>query len=1225
MNRLFFILLFVLTIQCFSQELSVEHFDAAASTSYTNQLPYQVYDFSSPVDAEVLQTPGSRSSAGGGKGDFFFSVYGPRYLSGFDFHGGADLTPRVIVDGINYSDENTPDLLCMCDGEIVEVFDSWNETFGIAVRGNGNTIKVKCDQEFGTESDSWGAVYLAYRHMGEIADLSLGSRVSKGAVVGKLGETGASGNAHLHFSLQRCSDPDGDCEDGDAKFENVHPMRVFDPDAASHVHDAFREGEVFIELLEELPTQSIFRLAFLHNQVAIHSIEVNYNGANHASYVLEDVFEEANNAGDLDNPCFEENICVYANPFNRYSSAFERYLDFTDGGSNDLPFDFPSNPDHPILNNYPYNTPAFVLDVIVSNLPSGLDPSLLSIEVRDIYGNGAKAIASDFLLKTISDGDWNSASTWEGGIVPSENDRIEINHNVTLDGTNADLKSVVVSSSSSTHASLTISGGSIMNVSGYLRVIGSDEDRNTFLKISDDNTSLVVQNDLVLKRYHDSDQVYFEMDDNSRLEVGGNLLFVADEYSKESGSSSQSPSLNIGTVSGDPRLTIRGNLTINYGVEADKDVVAQIGRLSQPWNAPAVFVQGDASLSSNIGESGNTVTGLRLYANSILDVEGTLDMDYNPSFLETRHDVVFEMHNNSTATVSKLVMNSSLTNTEVNNSIMVNDDSKLKIDDALALAVAENEDENQFAINDQSTFELSGSLEGGGNGSLSVSSSSRMIFSGNQAITIPPTEDSFGTLEISGTATTPVEVSSDINVENQLILQNNILDLGSNSLVLSENATLDVSESGFIDGKIEQTIRPGHIGEEFNYPVGDGGTRAPVKILTTTTASQTIEIEYRKHSSIYDIQRPLVELGTGFWNINPSQTVAVSFGWTSSCDENIASVSKDNDRSLYLAVLANEQWQQVETSNIVDGSEACDDQDDDEESGYLSTVNFGNNVFSIGKTKSENRLPVLKSIADQQVDEAEEFRLTLEATDEDNQALTYRIDNESEAKGMRMDLMTGAFSWSPGESDDGEHFVGVVVSDGFGTASGSFRIVVQEVNDLPVIDQINDKEAIGGRELSFSASVTDSDIPVQKLTFSLDVDSGSKGMSIDANSGLFRWVPDNNQTGNHEVSIVVSDGVDQSSETFIVSVAEGAVLNIGEQSDLRLYPNPFEDGINIRNEDGVINRIDLINSAGQLVFSVADKNDVITIDTKELNRGIYIMRLFDGNERQIEMRKIVKK
>ena len=303
----------------YSQDLFVEHFDATSSTSNVEQLPFQDYSFGDPLNAEVLDVPGSRSSAGGGKGDYFFAVYGPRYISGnFDFHAGTDITARVISNGTNHSDTNPPDLICICEGEIVEITTDWEDHHDHTHRGNGNTVKVKCDQNYNTESPNWGNVYLAYRHMSSVAaGLSLGSDVTRGMVLGKMGESGSVGNTHLHFSIQRCGDPDGNCEDGDFEFENVHPMRVFDPARSPHLHSEFNEGDLFAQLLETSANGAIFRTAFLQNQVSIHSIRVVYNGVEHALYEFEEIFENANDVGDLDNPCFADNKCVYANPINR--------------------------------------------------------------------------------------------------------------------------------------------------------------------------------------------------------------------------------------------------------------------------------------------------------------------------------------------------------------------------------------------------------------------------------------------------------------------------------------------------------------------------------------------------------------------------------------------------------------------------------------------------------------------------------------------------------------------------------------------------------------------------------------------------------------------------------------------------------------------------------------------------------------------------------------------
>ena len=78
-----------------------------------------------------------------------------------------------------------------------------------------------------------------------------------------------------------------------------------------------------------------------------------------------------------------------------------------------------------------------------------------------------------------------------------------------------------------------------------------------------------------------------------------------------------------------------------------------------------------------------------------------------------------------------------------------------------------------------------------------------------------------------------------------------------------------------------------------------------------------------------------------------------------------------------------------------------------------------------------------------------------------------------------------------------------------------------------------------GATLSLSASATDSDLPAQALSYSLDAGSLALGMTIDANSGAFSWTPGENDGGSTpSVTVIVSDGITTDSQSFTITVNE---------------------------------------------------------------------------------------
>ena len=94
-------------------------------------------------------------------------------------------------------------------------------------------------------------------------------------------------------------------------------------------------------------------------------------------------------------------------------------------------------------------------------------------------------------------------------------------------------------------------------------------------------------------------------------------------------------------------------------------------------------------------------------------------------------------------------------------------------------------------------------------------------------------------------------------------------------------------------------------------------------------------------------------------------------------------------------------------------------------------------------------------------------------------------------------------------------------------------------NVPPVLDPIGNRSVVGGNTLAFIATATDTNLPPQTLTFSLDP-GAPVGASINAVSGAFTWTPTPAQTpGTNTVTVRVTDNGSpplNDSETFTVVI-----------------------------------------------------------------------------------------
>ena len=78
------------------------------------------------------------------------------------------------------------------------------------------------------------------------------------------------------------------------------------------------------------------------------------------------------------------------------------------------------------------------------------------------------------------------------------------------------------------------------------------------------------------------------------------------------------------------------------------------------------------------------------------------------------------------------------------------------------------------------------------------------------------------------------------------------------------------------------------------------------------------------------------------------------------------------------------------------------------------------------------------------------------------------------------------------------------------------------MNTSPILSEIGDKAVDEGNLLTFTAVATDSDIPVNVLTFSLI--AAPSGAVIDPVTGVFTWIPGEEQgPDSYPVTIRVTD------------------------------------------------------------------------------------------------------
>ena len=186
--------------------------------------------------------------------------------------------------------------------------------------------------------------------------------------------------------------------------------------------------------------------------------------------------------------------------------------------------------------------------------------------------------------------------------------------------------------------------------------------------------------------------------------------------------------------------------------------------------------------------------------------------------------------------------------------------------------------------------------------------------------------------------------------------------------------------------------------------------------------------------------------------------------------------------------------------------------------------------------------PVLGDIGNKVVDELTTLTFTATAGDADIPAdiLTFSLDVGAPA-GATINPVTGQFNWTPNETQgSGTYSVTVRVTDN-GVPSlddaETINIMVNEVNVAPVLGAIGNRVVDELDALTFTATATDFDIPINLMSFSLDAGAPA-GATIDPVSGVFSWTPTEAQgPGTFSVTVRVTDnGVPNLSDAETISV-----------------------------------------------------------------------------------------
>jgi hypothetical protein len=248
--------------------------------------------------------------------------------------------------------------------------------------------------------------------------------------------------------------------------------------------------------------------------------------------------------------------------------------------------------------------------------------------------------------------------------------------------------------------------------------------------------------------------------------------------------------------------------------------------------------------------------------------------------------------------------------------------------------------------------------------------------------------------------------------------------------------------------------------------------------------------------------------------------------------------------------------------------------------------------------------PVFTTEADTTADEDQLYSYDADCSDDDQGTITY---SATTLPGwLTLASSTGVLSGTPQNSQVGDTLVVLKVADGNGgTATQSFTLHIANTNDVPSITSTAITTATEDSQYQYDFNASDPDGDV--LTFSLI--NYPDGMTINSNTGLISWTPDNSNVGQAvSIQARVSDGnggtADQNwtittANRIPLITTTDAVLYATEDSWFNFDVAADDEGLGITTYRLLIYPawLTLSNAASGVLSGAPDNSDVTTGDS----------------------------
>jgi hypothetical protein len=220
----------------------------------------------------------------------------------------------------------------------------------------------------------------------------------------------------------------------------------------------------------------------------------------------------------------------------------------------------------------------------------------------------------------------------------------------------------------------------------------------------------------------------------------------------------------------------------------------------------------------------------------------------------------------------------------------------------------------------------------------------------------------------------------------------------------------------------------------------------------------------------------------------------------------------------------------------------------------------------------------------------------------------------------------------------GSHYAEISVSDGITTVSQSWTIEVSAANQAPVFTSVPDEVDTVDVDVPYVYAITYNDPDGDNVQL-----SGTRVPSwmvlINEGAGVARLLgnPRDEQKGNHDVTLTISDGQASVSQSFTISVGvevvippdttdtTGSIVNIPDEiepeADLTedeevekveesvlMYPNPAHTVLTIESVKRDMTVV-MYDQSGGLVKTVKMEEGTSTLDVSDVEPGLYLIQV----------------